>query len=102
MIIPCILCAGGEIRARGSCARLHDDSLKAVPVQSSLSILCGYLPFVQVCHLDCFRLRRSAVHFTALPISCFACACFVFVSGLEGVKAVAMTPALFGPIHLNS
>ena len=59
-------------------------------------------PFVQVCHSDCFRLRRSAVHFTALPISCFACACFVFVSGLEGVKAVAMTPALFGPIHFNS
>ena len=37
------VCAGGEGDAQGSSGRAHDDSLKALPVQSMLCIYCGYL-----------------------------------------------------------
>ena len=39
------VCAGGEGDAQGSSGRAHDDSLKALPVQTKLCIFCGYLYF---------------------------------------------------------
>ena len=78
---------------------MHDDSLKAVPVQSSLSIFCGYLPFCAGMPLRLFQVKAERCPFYSAAYFMFCMCMFCICIWLRGRQGSCDDP---GPLWTNS